>query len=153
LVKGNTLFASIGSEQRVNVRAGGFARRSSREGAKTRCVLVVDDHSLFRQVLGIVLKGRAGLDTVQSGSVGEALRVLGNRADNDLALAIVDLDIPDVDKTALIEELRRSRVPVLALTGSHDPVRSAWVSGSGEVLTTAASCDEILAMVRGLLSE
>jgi response regulator RpfG family c-di-GMP phosphodiesterase len=105
----------------VNVRAGGFARRSSREGAKTRCVLVVDDHSLFRQVLGIVLKGSASLDTVQSASVGEALRVLGNRADNDLALAIVDLDMPDMDKIALIEELRRSRVPVLAPTGSHDP--------------------------------
>jgi CheY-like chemotaxis protein len=146
------LFANTGSEQPVNTRTGGFALRSRREEAHTRCVLVVDDHSLFRDVLGLLLERRAGLANVQSGSAGEALQVLSSRADNDFALAIVDLDLPDEDGSELIGELRRTGIPVLALTESRDPKRSAWVSGSGEVMTTAASCDEILAVVRRLVS-
>jgi CheY-like chemotaxis protein len=147
------LFANTGSEQPVSTRAGGFAQRSSREEAKTRCVLVVDDHRLFRDVLGLLLERRAGLDNVQSGSVGEALQVLSSRANNDFDLAIVHLYLPDEDEFELIGELRRTGVPVLALTGSRDPERSAWVSGSGEVMTTAASCDEILAVVKRLVSD
>ena len=43
-----------------------------------RWVLIVEDHALFREGLALSLKWRTGLDNVQSGSIDEARRILGD---------------------------------------------------------------------------
>jgi CheY-like chemotaxis protein len=146
------LLANTDSEQSVNAWPGGFAQRFGKEEAKTRCILLVEDHNVFREVLALLLERNAHLGNIQTGSVREARQVLSNSADYEFALAIVDLDLPDEDNFELVGELHRAGIPVLALTKDLDPDRFASVSGSGEVMTTAASCDDILLTARRLVS-
>jgi two-component system nitrate/nitrite response regulator NarL len=145
---------SENSEQAGNVRAGGFARRFGEEGARAKRALLVDDHDLFREVLAVIFEQVTDLrDNVQAGSAAEARRILSGPNGNDFALAVVDLDLPDGGGMELIGELRRAGIQVLALTASRDSKRLAWASRSGpdEVLTTSASCNEILDIVRRLV--
>jgi CheY-like chemotaxis protein len=152
LGKGNALLlANTDSERTENVSTGSFANRSGEKDKRTRRVLLVNDHALFREVLALVLERHADLDNIQTGSVGEARQVLSSTTSNDFALAVVDLDLPDEGGFELIGQLRRVGIPVLALTTNRDPERSARVSGSGEVLSTAVSCDEMLDATRRLV--
>jgi DNA-binding NarL/FixJ family response regulator len=93
------------------------------------------------------------VDNVQARSTAEARRILSARNSNDFALAIVDLDLPDHGSLELIRKLRQSGIQVLALTAHRDSEQLAWASKTGpdEVLTTSASCKQILDMVRELV--
>jgi two-component system response regulator QseB len=144
----------MNSEQPSNVRADGFAPRFGEEGARAKRVLLVDDHDLFREVLAVIFEQFTDLDdNVQAGSIAEARRVLSGRNGNSLALAVVDLDLPDEAGIELIGELRRAGIRVLALTANRGSEQLARASRAGpdQVLTTEASCDEILDAVRKLL--
>lgn len=143
------------SEQTQNVLAGGVARRHGEEGhPRDRRVLLVDDHALFRQILAVICEQHTSLDeNVQAGSLVEARRVLSSRDGNEFALAVVDLDLPDEGGVELIRELRRTGIPVLALSASRDYERLAGLSGlgQGEVLSTTSSYDEVLGAIRRLM--
>ncbi len=126
----------------------------------TKRVLLVDDHDLFREVLGVVLERRAGFDkSVHAGSLVEARRALDERRDGRgscwFSLAVVDLDLPDGGGLELLEELREAvpGVPVLGITadGGHGPRTQALEAGASEVLTTSAFGEEIVAAARRLL--
>lgn len=140
------MLAIMNSEQMENVPRG--------EGhARARRVLLVDDHALFRGVLAVMCEEHTSLaENVQAGSLAEARRVLSSFDSNNFALAVVDLDLPNKDGVKLVEELCQAGIPVLALSASRDYERLAGVSGLelDEVLTTAASYDEILGAVRRL---
>jgi DNA-binding NarL/FixJ family response regulator len=142
------------SERPVNDRVSGFARRFDEEAARARQVLLVDDHNLFRELLAVIFDRCTEFRVdVQAGSAAEARRILSARNGDDFALAIVDLDLPEHGGLELIGDLRQSGIQVLALTARRDFKQLVWASSSGpdEVLTTSASCDEILDMVRQLV--
>jgi DNA-binding NarL/FixJ family response regulator len=144
----------MNSEQPSNVRANGFAPRFGVKGARAKRVLLVDDHDLFREVLAVIFEQFTDLDdNVQAGSIAEARRVLSGLNGNGLALAVVDLDLPDEGGIELIGELRRAGIHVLAMTANRGSEQLARASRAGpdQVLTTAASCDEILDAVRKLV--
>jgi two-component system, OmpR family, KDP operon response regulator KdpE len=149
------LLARMNAEQSENVPTGGVARRHGEGYGRDRRVLLVDDHALFRGVLVICEEHTSLGENVQAGSLAEARRVLSSADSNNFALAVVDLDLPDEDGVELIGELRQAGIPVLALSASRDSERLAGVSGlePGEVLTTAASYDEILGTVRKLVGD
>src|ERR671920_1098372 len=79
-------------------------------------LLIVEDHALFREGLALLLKWRTGLDNVQSGSIAETRRVLGD-AKEEPVCAVVDLDLPDGDGVELLERLRG--LPVVALVSDR----------------------------------
>jgi DNA-binding NarL/FixJ family response regulator len=148
------MWARTNSERTENIPTGGLGRQLSEQEATAKRVLLVDDHNLFRDVLTILCEQHTGLgNNVQVGSLAEARRVVGDHNSNDFALAVVDLDLADAGGMELIGELRRAGIPVLALTTSRDSERLARESGPewGEVLTTAASCDELLDAVRRIM--
>ncbi len=120
-------------------------------------VLLVDKHSLFRQVLALVLKWNTDLkESVEANSLAEARQVLG-KSNHKLALVIVDSDLANGDGFKLIEELSMSApdVPVLAITLRRDVERRerALRAGAGEVLTMAASPKEIVDVAKQLVGE
>ncbi len=131
-------------------------RNSERSGTKR--VLLVDDHGLFREVLGVVLERRAGLGgIVHAGSPAEARRELGDRKEGSgirFGLAVVDLDLPGGGGLELLEELRQAapEVPVLGITadGNHAPRARALGAGASEVLVLSASKEEVIAAARRL---
>jgi DNA-binding NarL/FixJ family response regulator len=117
-------------------------------------LLLVDDNSLFREALALLLEWNMGLDSVQAESVAEARRILGDSHD-EVGLAIIDIDLPDGDGIELIEELRETEtdVPVLALaTGRRLQRIRALQAGAEEVLTVEEPIEELVGTVRRLLA-
>jgi len=116
-------------------------------------VLIVDDHTLFREVLAVVLEEHTDLkENVQAGSLAEARRVLAD-LDTKVDLAIVDLDPHDRNKINLIEDLRVVDIPVLAFTYDQSPELRAQAlrAGAGEVLTLASSGEQIIDTAKRLV--
>ena len=124
------------------------------ETAGPKRVLLVDDHDLFREVLGVVLERHAGFsESVQAGSLAQARRALDDHA-RGVDLAVVDLDLPGGEGLALVEELCGASpgVAVVGVTASSDGgLRArALEAGAGEVLATSASGEEVIAAARRL---
>ena len=113
-----------------------------------RWVLIVEDHALFREGLALLLKWRTGLDNVQSGSIAEARRILGD-AKEEPVCAVVDLDLPD--GVELLERLRG--LPVVALVSDRSLERCvrALEAGADEVLDKGESSEKIQSAVVSLL--
>jgi len=107
-------------------------------------VLIVEDHALFREGLALLLKWRTGLDNVQSGSIAEAQRILGD-AKEEPVCAVVDLDLPD--GVELLERLRG--LPVVALVSDRSLERCvrALEAGADEVMHKGESSEKIQSAV------
>ncbi len=116
-------------------------------------VFIVEDHTLFRQVLAVVLGQHTDLKkSVQAGSLTEARQVLGG-VDGEIDLAIVDLDMPDGQE--LIRALRDAEpdVPVLAFTFvRNSQVRArALQAGADQVLSAATPGEKIVRAAKRVL--
>ena len=115
-------------------------------------LLLVDDNSLFREAFALLIEWNMGLDSVQAESAAEARRILGDSHD-EVSLAIIDIDLPDGNGIELIEELRETDVPVLALATGRRP-QHIWAlqAGAEEVLTVEEPIEELVDTVRRLLA-
>ncbi|HUZ00234.1 MAG TPA: response regulator transcription factor [Thermomicrobiaceae bacterium] len=94
-------------------------------------ILLVDDHTVFRQALAFLLQREPDITVVgQAGSLAEALPLL-----TELDLALVDLRLPDGDGVELIRALRvrHPRASALALTGVEDRFEHARAVEAGAV--------------------
>ena len=107
-------------------------------------VLIVEDHALFREGLALLLKWRTGLDNVQSGSIDEARRILGD-AKEEPVCAVVDLDLPD--GVELLERLRGLPVVALVSDRSLEHCVRALEAGADEVLHKGESSEKIQSTV------
>jgi DNA-binding NarL/FixJ family response regulator len=116
--------------------------------------LLVAKHVMFRQALALVLEWHANFRAVQAGSLAEAHQLLRAPDTEQPDLAIVDLELPNDDGVELIREIHEvyPRTPVLALTTSRESERTARAkeAGADEVLTMAASGEELLEEARRL---
>jgi DNA-binding NarL/FixJ family response regulator len=118
-----------------------------------RRVLLVEDHTSFRQALALVFREEPGFEFVaEAASMAEARRTRVSGFD----LVVVDLGLPDGDGIALIREIKEeSHYPtVLVLTATPDREQHALAveAGADGILHKAAELDEILASSRRLLS-
>lgn len=147
------MLATTHPELTGNTRTDERSNRSSAERDGANGVLLIDDHSLYRQCLAMLLQQEIDIDvTLQAESLAEARRALAERDGKELALAIVDLELLTDSSDELISELQRTETPVLAITTRKhtEPLAQEFVAA--EVLTTTASSDEILGAVRRLMS-
>jgi DNA-binding NarL/FixJ family response regulator len=84
-------------------------------------ILLVDDHVLFREGMGLLLRPLIdGGDILEAGACDEAFRVIGAHGHVDLVL--MDLGLPGIsglDGIALLRE-RYPDIPVVALSSSDD---------------------------------
>ena len=115
-----------------------------------RWLLLVEDHTLFREALALLLKWRTGLGSVQSASIAETRRILGDAKEKPVC-AIVDLDLPDKDGIELLERLRG--LPVVALVSDRSLERCALAleAGANEVLHKKDSSEKIVSAVEQLV--
>ena len=113
-------------------------------------VLLVDDHSSFRQPLAFMLDREPDITVVgQAGTLAEAESL---KADADIA--VVDLDLPDGSGVDLIRDLRivNPHAAVLVLTAStnRDELAHAVEAGAAGVLHKSARITEIVDGLRRL---
>jgi len=72
--------------------------------------LVVDDHMLIREALrGVIIELQSDAVVLEAGTCGQAMSLIPQHA--DLALILLDLQLPDRDGFAALAELRE-RHPV-----------------------------------------
>lgn len=111
-------------------------------------VLLVEDHSVFRQALALAMDMQEGLEVVgQAGSVEEARTMLEN-----VDVGVFDLDLPDGTGSSLVRELHdaNKRAEVLVLTASAERIAHAHAveSGAAGLIHKSAPLTEIVDAVR-----
>jgi DNA-binding NarL/FixJ family response regulator len=91
------------------------------EGVSVVKILLVDDHALIREALRGVLKELKGDATVlEASSCSQAMDMIA--ANPDLALVLLDLNLPDRDGFSVLTELgeRYPTLSVVVLSGQQD---------------------------------
>lgn len=84
-------------------------------------VLVIDDHVLIREALrGVLRELRPQVAIVEATDARETMRLVAEHP--DLALALLDLQLPDRDGFEVLTDLRKRHptIPVVVLSGHHD---------------------------------
>lgn len=118
-------------------------------------VLVADDHPLYRTSLERAVGAHPQLGL--TGSVGDGRAALAIMREEHPAVAIVDLHVPGLDGTQLLDAAQREELPtrVIMLTGhlENDTVFRAVELGAAAVLSKLIEpvdlTDAILAVARG----
>ena len=122
------------------------------DGAKgmARNVLVVDDESLIRQIISIILKA-AGYKVVEAVSGNDALSKMTGR---NFGLVITDLRMPGMDGIEFIKQLRSESayrsVPVIMLTSEFSDFKKseAEIAGVSEWIVKPFIRQQLLQSVR-----
>jgi DNA-binding NarL/FixJ family response regulator len=118
-------------------------------------IMLVEDHTAFRQVLTFLLSDDPELEVVaQAGSVAEAREALEGGLGETLDVAVVDLVLPDGDGREIIRELRRSSpgvgIMVLSATVRFEDNEEILEAGADVVLDKVRSYSTIAEEVRRL---
>lgn len=117
-------------------------------------VLIVDDHPIVRDGLRSVLERRADIIVVGEADNGRdaVSRALHLQPD----VALVDLDIPQLDGVGVVKELRRSlaacRCVVLTMHDDDRHIFDAIAAGAAGYLVKGASGDDIERAIRAAAS-
>jgi DNA-binding NarL/FixJ family response regulator len=85
-------------------------------------ILVVDDHVLIRESLrGVLVELRPEATIVEATDARETMRLVAEHPD-DLALVLLDLNLPDRDGFLVLTELRHRHptIPIVVLSGHHE---------------------------------
>jgi DNA-binding NarL/FixJ family response regulator len=122
-------------------------------------IMLVDDHTSFRQPLAFMLEREPDLTVVaQAGSLAEAREVLREAHEDGLEVdvAIVDLELPDGFGTEFIEELLtdnpNAQAMVLSAFSDKGTLALAIEAGAAGVLHKSSRIDDITDAVRHLRS-
>ncbi|HYR26043.1 MAG TPA: response regulator [Aquabacterium sp.] len=119
--------------------------------AKT--VLVVDDSSSVRMVVGMALKG-AGYDVVEACDGADALRKLDGRK---IHLVISDVNMPNMDGLTLLRHIKAlpnyKFTPVIILTTETDATKkqSGQLGGAKAWVVKPFQPEQLLAAVAKLI--
>jgi two-component system response regulator DevR len=130
--------------------------RGDLDAGTTVRIMLVEDHTAFRQVLTYLLSDDPDLEVVaQAGSVAETREALeGGGLGRTLDVAVVDLILPDGDGREIIGELRRSspgvRIMVLSATVKFEDDEEILAAGADVVLDKVRSYSTIAEEVRHL---
>lgn len=114
-------------------------------------ILVVDDAAINRELISGYLKS-AGYRCVETAVDGED--ALKKMADNETDLLILDLVMPKLNGTQVIQELRShtktKQLPILVQTIISDPEQrsDAWNFGATDVITKPINKLELLSRVK-----
>ncbi len=125
---------------------------SEAEGAQRALVLVVEDDTLIRRLIGIQLSGLP-VDVVEAASGAAALAACARRVP---ALALVDMGLPDIDGAELCAEIRRRYpgTPVCIVSGASGASdrRLAADAGCAAYLIKPFAAKELQSLVTRLLA-
>ncbi|MBK7543632.1 MAG: response regulator transcription factor [Candidatus Competibacteraceae bacterium] len=114
-------------------------------------ILLVDDHTLFREALLHVLKQFDSTAVViEAATAQEAMRMAAHY--HDLDLILLDLALPGASGLAALPELRELRptVPLVILSASEEPlaVRQALKTGAMGYIPKSCSSHEMVSALR-----
>src|SRR6516225_5213431 len=117
--------------------------------------LVVDDHMLIREALrGVIIELQSDAVVLEAGTCGQAMSLIPQHA--DLALILLDLQLPDRDGFAALAELRERHpaIPVVMLSAfnNRDNVVKALDGGALGFIPKTGSRELLLSALRLILA-
>ena len=119
------------------------------EAAKIR-ILVADDHPMLREGLVAVLSTQSDFDVIGEASDGSEVVQLAQSLEPDVIL--LDLEMPEVDGVAALEELRdagsEARAIVFTAYDTDERILGALRAGARGYLLKGASRAEIFGAIR-----
>jgi len=115
-------------------------------------LLVIDDHSLFRSGLRVVLGANMPhAEVIEAGSLNEAMQVEVEKID----AILLDIKLPGLSGLEGIALLKRKwpLTPILILSSQDEPetVRLALARGATRFISKAETSDNIVAMINRIL--
>jgi two-component system nitrate/nitrite response regulator NarL len=118
-------------------------------------LLIADDHPVYRRGLAEILRARPEFDVVGEAGDGETALAEIRRLVPDVA--VIDLQLPDVDGLAVAEAIGReglaTRVVILSAYEDAAVVRRAFAAGVRAYVPKVGAagrlCDTLLAVARG----
>jgi DNA-binding NarL/FixJ family response regulator len=119
-------------------------------------VLLADDHALFRDGVRLVLESLVDgpVEVIEAADFTQAIAEA--KANPDLDVGLVDLNMPGMDGSQGIEGLRRAApdLYLVMVSGSSDPrdVRRALDAGAQGYIAKAASSRAMIDGIRSVLS-
>ena len=115
-------------------------------------VLVVDDHTVLRAGLRMLIRAQADMDVVAEAADGDEAVRKGIEARPDVVL--MDLSMPGSGGIRAIERLRQecpaSRVLVLTMHDVPAYLRAALAAGASGYVVKSAADSELLSAIRGV---
>lgn len=113
-------------------------------------ILVVDDEPLIRWALREGLEN-AGYAVIEAGSARETLASL-DRATHPVAVALLDVRLPDSDDLGLLRRIRRAvpdcRVIVMTAHGTPELLAEALTAGAFDAITKPFDIPRVVNLVR-----
>lgn len=113
-------------------------------------VMIVEDQTVFRQMLAELLQQESGITVVAELSHGQTALEAGESLKPDMA--IVDLVLPDISGLDVVQALRRRRrrIQLLVITAQNtvNALMEAFRAGPNGIVTKTASLDELREAVR-----
>jgi DNA-binding NarL/FixJ family response regulator len=123
-------------------------------GDKRTRIVIADDHPLYREALTTAFGRTADIEA--SASVDDLDQALAALAGGDIALALLDLDMPGMGGTAGVARVRalhpETRVAVISGSVGSAQIRDALTAGACGYVPKTFTPDMILAAVRLMLS-
>lgn len=118
-------------------------------------ILIVDDHALFREAIGLILDRLDDSPTVlEAATAGEAINILAHYQSLDMIL--LDHTLPGLNGIDAIPTLRdcSPQTPIVVLSASEDPrtVRAAIAAGAAGYVPKSANSPALLNALRVVLA-
>lgn len=113
-------------------------------------VLIIDDHPIIREALSAIFSSQPDLEVLgAAGSAEEALRLIQSHHPD---VALLDLDLPDVDGARFLPEIQRAspqtRVLIFTAYDNDERIIATIRSGAKGYLIKGAPTHEVLHAIR-----
>ncbi|MBP1043075.1 response regulator transcription factor [Vagococcus sp. BWB3-3] len=114
-------------------------------------ILIVEDDPNTQELMSIYLRNN-GFQTVLANNGKEAMTIIGQQA---IALALVDIMMPEMDGYQLTDALRQAnyQLPILMVTAKETPSekKKGFLVGTDDYMTKPVDEEEMLLRIRALL--
>jgi DNA-binding NtrC family response regulator len=114
-------------------------------------ILVVDDEPLIRWAVREILED-AGYGVVEAGSAREAIARIAEADGHPMAVALLDLRLPDSDDLSLLRRVRGEaplcKIIIMTAHGTPEVLRDAITQGAFGTISKPFDVRSIVAMVQ-----